>query len=144
MNRAREQQPKPLARTRDLVVREASNELSIYDPDNDEAHCLNKSAALIWKNCNGTTTIPRLAELLALELQSPIDEDFIRLALDQLQEFDLLQREIARQAGMPVLSRRRVMKGSGLAAVVALPLVISLVAQTALQAQTVIVIPPPK
>jgi hypothetical protein len=139
-----EQQPAPLARTRNLVVREVSDELLIYDLDNDKAHCLNKSAALVWKNCNGTVTIPDLAQLLASELQSPIDEDFIWLALDQLQKFHLLEQEVARPAGVHALSRRQLMKGLGVAAVVALPLVISLVAPTALQAQTVIIIPPPK
>ena len=144
MNRAMVEQPVPLARTRNLVVREVSDELLIYDLDNDKAHCLNKSAALVWKNCDGTVTIHDLAQLLALELQSPIDEDFIWLALDQLQEFHLLEQEVARPAGMPALSRRQVMKGLGLAAVIALPLVISIVAPTALQAQTPVIIPPPK
>lgn len=143
MNQAMETQPRPLARTHNLVVREVSKELLIYDLNNDKAHCLNQSAALVWKNCSGEATVPDLARLLEAELKSPVDEDFIWLALDQLQEFQLLQQEVARPAGTSRISRRQVMKNLGLAAVVALPVVISIVAPTALQAQT-FVVPVPK
>jgi hypothetical protein len=136
MKRAMETPHRPLARSDKLIVRELSNELLIYDLDNDRAHCLNKSAALVWKNCNGTLTIDELAGLLELELKTTVNEDFIWLALGQLQEFHLLQEEITRPASATVLSRRQLMKRLGVATAIALPLVISIVAPTATQAQT--------
>jgi hypothetical protein len=131
---------RPLARRDNLVVRELPNELLIYDLDNDQAHCLNQSAALVWKNCDGEAGIADLARKLETELQAPVSEDFVWLALGQLQEFRLLEKEVTGAAGAPALSRRQLMKKLGLAAAIALPLVTSIVAPTATQAQTK---PPP-
>ncbi len=47
-------QPLPVARHKNLIVKELPDETLIYDLDSDKAHCLNQTAALVWKNCDGT------------------------------------------------------------------------------------------
>ena len=64
---------------RDEVLIEAlGDELVVYDLVRHRAHCLNKSAALVWRHCDGKTTIAELAKLLQKELGLPdLDEDLV-------------------------------------------------------------------
>jgi len=39
----------PLARKDQLIVKEVDDEVLVYDLKTDQAHCLNKTAALVWK-----------------------------------------------------------------------------------------------
>ena len=39
----------PRAHTDGLVIKELPNETLVYDLKTDEAHCLNQTAALVWK-----------------------------------------------------------------------------------------------
>ena len=39
----------PRARTSELIVKELPDETLVYDLANDKAHCLNHTAALVWK-----------------------------------------------------------------------------------------------
>jgi hypothetical protein len=47
---------RPLARKQDLLVRELADEVLVYDLANDEAHCLNETAAFVWMRCDGRNT----------------------------------------------------------------------------------------
>ena len=116
----------PISRSNGLVVHEMPGEVLVYDLDSNKAHCLNEAAAFVWKYCDGTHSI---AEIM-LEFESngngKVTEDFVWLALDQLAENDLLQdKRIPRFQGR---SRRQVLKSLGLAPMVALPVIASLVA----------------
>ena len=55
----------PLARRQGIVIKEVDNEVLIYDLERDKAHCLNPSAAAIWRRCDGKTTMPVLASSVA-------------------------------------------------------------------------------
>jgi len=48
----------PAARQEGLLVRELNDETLVYDLFNigHKAHCLNSTAALIWKYCDGQTS----------------------------------------------------------------------------------------
>ena len=120
----------PTARQERLVVQELPEETLIYDLDRDKAHCLNQTAAFIWKHCDGRTTIAMAHQRLEEMFGAPVDEEMIWLALDQLEKFDLLQERIIRPHGMDLLSRRSVMRSMGIAAVIAVPLITSIVAPT--------------
>src|ERR1700675_4268578 len=77
----------PLARREGLVIQELPDEVLIYDRERDKAHCLNQTAALVWKYCDGKTSVADMSRKLARELDSaPIDEKVIWYALDQLSE----------------------------------------------------------
>ena len=77
----------PLARKSELVTREVAGELLIYDRTSDEAHCLNPTAALVWANCDGQTTIAELARLLEAELKAPVADEIVWFALAQLEKW---------------------------------------------------------
>ena len=93
---------------RDEVLIEAlGDELVVYDLVRHRAHCLNKSAALVWRHCDGKTTIAELAKLLQKELGLPaLDEDLVWLALGELQRAELLQEPMERPEGAKGISRR--------------------------------------
>jgi hypothetical protein len=120
----------PMARSAGLVVQEMPDEVLVYDLDTNKAHCLNQSAARVWRACDGDTSIADIVR----QFDGKVTEDFIWLAIDQLGEKGLLQNEMApRFAGQ---SRRQVLKTIGLASVVALPVIASLVAPSSALAST--------
>jgi Coenzyme PQQ synthesis protein D (PqqD) len=106
--RNRTEQILPRAREDSLVVKELHGETLVYDPDSHEAHCLNQTSALIWKNCDGRTTVMETAQLLSRELDVPIEDEVIWLGLQQLEEAHLLQE--------PVMPRRELVRRIGIAA----------------------------
>lgn len=126
----------PAARKSKLVVRELADEVLVYDSDSHRAHCLNHTAALVWKNCDGRTSVSGIAERVGEQLSFPVPEDVVWLALDQLTEFDLLAPASSRPAGSNQVSRREMLRRLGVAAAISLPLVTSVVSPTAAHAQS--------
>ena len=119
----------PVARREGLVIQEMSEEVLVYDLDTNKAHCLNQTAAFVWKSCNGKNSVAGILESLETQTGSKVSEDLIWLAIDQLNERNLLDEKISQKfAGQ---NRREVLKKIGLASVVALPIVASLTAPTA-------------
>lgn len=124
----------PTARKNGLVVQEIPDEVLVYDLDSNKAHCLNKTAGIVWKSCDGANSVSDIARLVTAELGEQVNDDFVWLAIDQLSENELLEQEIrSEQSGQ---SRREVLKKIGLASVVALPVIASLVAPTSIMAAT--------
>ena len=126
----------PVAWQAGLVVHEMMDEVLVYDRDRHKAHCLNQTAAMIWKRCDGKTTVADLISLLERETTSSISNEMVWLALDQLGKKNLLEERVAQPSGSGKLSRREVMRRVGITAAVALPLVTSIVAPTAAEAGT--------
>jgi hypothetical protein len=124
-----------LARHADIVVQEVGDEVMVYDLRRHRAHCLNRTAAFIWSHCDGQTSVPQLAALVAQEFGGQVEEDAVWHGLDRLARADLLERRVTPPAGV-ALSRRRAAR-IGLGAVVALPAVMSLAAPAS--AQTTII-----
>jgi hypothetical protein len=123
----------PLARTEQLIVKEVDGEVLVYDLQNNQAHCLNKTAAEVWKNCDGLKSITDISIAVGEELNSPFDERLVRLALDQLKKFDLLESAAAEQPFWTGINRRKLMKTIGVSAL-ALPVIVSIVSPTAVSA----------
>jgi hypothetical protein len=114
--------------------------MMVYDTERHQAHSLNRTAALVWQQCDGKTSVPELAARLG-ELGLPAEEAVIWLALDRLEKAQLLQEPL-RQSGAPAgdgISRRAVIRKLGLAGGLAalLPLVHSLDSPAAAAAQSV-------
>jgi len=124
----------PQARIEGLVIRELPEEVLVYDLDRDKAHCLNQTAALVWKHCDGQTAVAELVCILEQELHTPVPAEVVWLALQQLGQVHLLTERVEGPGGVVRLSRREMMRRWGWAAVVTLPLVTSIVAPTASQA----------
>ena len=127
----------PRARKAGLVVKQLADEVLVYDLERDKAHSLNSSAAFVWKKCNGRRTVAEVAEAFSKEFKIPADQQTVWLALDQLSKFNLLEAKVTRPAGVPHITRRQMMR-IGAAAAFALPVVVSIVAPTAANAQTAI------
>ncbi len=124
----------PDARKEGLVIQELADEVLVYDLQRHKAHCLNHTAAWIWKHCDGRATVAEMARLLQAESKAPLNEGIIWLALEQLERDHLLSGRIPRPSATPGLSRRELVGQLGLIAAITLPLVTSIVAPTASQA----------
>ena len=127
---------KPLARKEGLVVQELPDEILVYDLDRDKAHCLNETAAMVWRKCDGRATTTAISKALENELRKPVDEKIVWLALDQLGRNNLLEQIPAPPPVMNGLNRREMVRALGIAAAVAIPVVTSIVAPTPAQAAT--------
>ncbi len=133
----------PLARKVNIVVQESGSDLLVYDLDTNRAICLNNTSSLIWKKCDGTKSPWEIGNELQRDLGVDVTEDLIWFALEQLQNEHLLESDddfAARYAG---LSRREVIRRIGLASVVALPIISSLVAPAAINAASIACVPLP-
>lgn len=126
---------RPRARVEGLVAREVADETLVYDLESHRAVCLNKTAALVWRSCDGRKTAKGIALSLGEALGETVPEEVVWLALDQLGRDKLLVTRVARPDALAGLSRRELIRRVSLAAaVVALPLVTSIVAPTPAQA----------
>ena len=129
--------PLPRAREDGLVVKVLSDEVLVYDLEQHQAHCLNRAAALVWKHCDGRTTVSEVAAILGIELKREADEEVVRLALDGLRKANLLCAAANLQTGSArQLSRRALIRRLGVAAAL-LPLVTSIVVPEAAAAQSI-------
>lgn len=125
---------KPVARKEGLVIQELNNEVLVYDLQTNKAHCLNESAAIVWKNCDGGQSIDDIAKQFIEKSGNKVSEDFVWLAIDQLNELNLLEQEI--KPNFKGQTRREVLRKIGLASIIALPIVSSLAAPTSVFAAT--------
>jgi hypothetical protein len=124
----------PVARTESLIVKEVDGETLVYDLTTDKAHCLNDTAARVWKNCDGRKTVSEISETLSAESNTDVKDEVVWLALDQLEKFKLLAETPARPGFLAGMTRRQMVARLGIAAV-ALPAIVSIIAPDA-HAQT--------
>ena len=123
---------RPRARAEGLVVKSLPDELLIYHLRRHQAHSLNRIAAAVWRQCDGTQTPGEIALRLHDAQGVPVDEDTVRYALGKLSRAGLLLEPVADRG----LTRRALIQRLGTAAAVALPLVTSIVSPSAAQAQS--------
>jgi hypothetical protein len=112
---------KPLARSEGLVIRDLPREVVVYDTERHQAHCLNRTAGLVFRCANGRRTVAEIAALLG----PGADDGLVRAALDQLAAAALL--EPGPTPSSPAPSRREVLRQVGLGAALLAPVVTSLV-----------------
>jgi hypothetical protein len=124
----------PAARKSRLLVRELAEEVLVYDEEGHRAHCLNRTAALVWKSCDGKTPVARIAERVGGQLSTRVPEELVWLALEQLAEFDLLAGGARPPESPGLISRRGMLRRLGIAAAVSLPLITSVVSPNAADA----------
>ena len=130
------EQSVPRARTEGLLIQELADEVLVYDLLRHRAHCLNQTAATVWKNCNGSNSVGQIAEILKKETRTSVDELVVLMALDQLTSSHLMQDHKKRWSRNSGVSRREVIRRLGTAAAVVLPVVSSIVAPEVVQAAT--------
>ena len=120
----------PKARKEKLIVKELADETLVYDRESDKAHCLNQTAASVWKHCDGSTTVSELAALLEAETNAAVPDEVVWLALDQLEKFALLDETPEKPFQFAGMNRRELVRRIGIG-VLALPLIVSIAAPPA-------------
>jgi hypothetical protein len=123
---ASDERSRPQARTDGVVVVDLPDEVLVYDEARHRAHCLSPTAALVWKQCDGRTTVAALGRRLAAHPGGrSLDRATVELALAELARARLLVEPAVRRADGSRLTRREVLRRAGLAAAAAVPLVAS-------------------
>ncbi|HVK02662.1 MAG TPA: PqqD family protein, partial [Armatimonadaceae bacterium] len=115
---------KPEARQDQLLVQQVGDELVIYDQERHRAHRLNRTAALVWRYCDGQTTVEDMTRQLEREGEGdlPADPEVVWLALEGLSRARLLRERATRPAEVARVPRRDVIRRLGLAGALALAL----------------------
>lgn len=128
----------PQARTNGVLVEELDDEMLAYDQRDNSAHRLNRTAAVVWRHCDGTRDLEALVAVLQAEIGDVADEDLVLIALDDLADAGLIDDAPTRELHDRRLSRRRFIRRVGTvgAAALALPVVSSIVAPTPAAAQS--------
>ena len=112
-------------------VETIDGELCIYEWTTKTVHALNRSAARVWEMCDGVTSVDEMIATLQRESAAPHPELTVADALGQFQRAGLIECRYG--FGLPTVSRRALLRTVGAAAV---PIVTSIVAPTALEAQS--------
>jgi hypothetical protein len=123
--------PTVRARATGLVVRDLRDEMVVYDKELHQAHCLNRTAALVFRHANGHRTEADIAALLGA------DGQMVRAALEQLAAAGLLEPNpgmVVSVPDPPFPSRRELMRQVGLGAAILAPAVASLLVPTPAEA----------
>ncbi|HRH45973.1 MAG TPA: PqqD family peptide modification chaperone [Pyrinomonadaceae bacterium] len=123
-----------VSRKSNIVVQELENEVLIYDLSINKVLCLNQTAALVYQLCDGTNTVSKISDLMSKELKTIVSEELVLLTLSNLKKNNLLEISAETPDLLPSLSRREVAKKVGLASLVALPIIASVVAPSAVMA----------
>jgi hypothetical protein len=118
----------PNARSVNIVVQNSGQEVLIYDFNTNKAFCLNDTAAKVFIACDGKTTFSEL------KTKFQFSDDIIFLALAELLKRNLLTENANYQLAFAATNRREIIKKIGLASMIALPIVSSIIAPTATQA----------
>ena len=108
-----------------IVQKEMADELLIFDPIRKQAFCLNRSAAFVWKNSDGQTSVDQLACRLGEETGTPADTRVVEFALRELEKDGLMECVDLPADENAGLDRRKLLRKLGWAAalLVALPMI---------------------
>jgi hypothetical protein len=121
---------KPAARREGLLLRELPDELLVYDTEENRAHCLNRTAADVFRFADGMRDVDEIARLVAPGARAAEGRALVRLALDRLGEAGLVDAAPA----SPPPSRRELLRRAALGTATLLPAVASMVAPTPAEA----------
>ncbi len=124
----------PTARRNAILEQNMDDELVLYDTLNDKANLLNRTAALIWQQCDGKSTPREIAARVSLQLGAPVDESVVWYTLNQLSDKNLLQTSVAMPHPFQHLTRRDFLRAGLVGAAVVLPVVVTMTAPKVSQA----------
>ena len=108
-----------------LLVQNLNDEVLIYDKGTNKSYCLNSTARTVFNACDGKKTFADLN----------LPEEIIYLSLDKLKKSNLIASDYV--SPFTGINRREVIRKAGLASMIALPIISSLVAPIAAGAQSV-------
>jgi hypothetical protein len=129
----------PRARREEVIIRELPEETLVYEKRSHRAHCLNRTAALVWRHCDGSKSEGDLAAIVGDELKVPAAEDLVHLTLEHLAKAGLLEGDCKVSTAAKGTSRRKMLVKLGVALAL-LPVVMSVTAPKAMAAASNIIL----
>lgn len=121
----------PISRNKDVVVQELGDEVLIYDLIMNKAYCLNETAKLVFDLCDGCRNVTEISQMMSQKLKTSVHEDLIELTINDLRKNKLLEESMPPVSLLTGATRREMIKRVGLASMIALPMISSVVAPTA-------------
>jgi hypothetical protein len=115
-----------------VIARRVGDEVVVYDAATHTAHCLNRTAALVFGAADGASTPAEIATRLAALSGGAANEHVVWAALERLAAANLLDGPLPPRT--PARSRRQVLRTVGLGAAALAPAVASLVVPTPAEA----------
>lgn len=122
------------SRTNEIIVQNLEDEVLIYDLRSNQALSLNETVSKVWQSLNGEKTVAEIA----VEIDFP--PEMVLFSLDELNKKSLLAEKVEIDLPKDKVSRRKILLQAATTSI-ALPLIVGIVAPTALQAQSQIVCP---
>jgi hypothetical protein len=119
---------RPLRRTDGVITTETEDEVLVYDELRHHIHHLNPTTSLVWRLCDGTRTIDRIAQ------ESGIEREPVTLALQKLAQAHLLEGDTSPWGG-DQQSRRSFLRKAGMASI---PAIVSVTAPSAMAAASLL------
>jgi hypothetical protein len=117
------------------VVRDLGDETLVYDVERHQAHCLNRTAALVFRHVDGRRSVADIAAALSVPGGGAAGEDVVRLALRQLAEARLVEEAATEPApSLASPGRREALRRVGVGAALLAPVVTSLLVPTPAEA----------
>ena len=98
----------PMAR-QNLIVEDLETETVIYDEAANEAHCLDATAAFVWRRCDGERTIEQLRTELTQEIGQTVSKSEL-LGLIEMIEAKGLTEDSKSTGQVDSFSRRGVLR----------------------------------
>lgn len=129
----------PRARKERLLVRTLADEVLVYDLERHTAACLNRTAAAVWRRCDGATDLDAIARAVAAEIDAPFDTRAAWCALDGLEKRALIE-PLGEVESRPTRTRREWLRELGQAGLsgMLIPAVLAVVAPSAAEAASYI------
>ncbi|NNE99054.1 MAG: PqqD family protein [Pyrinomonadaceae bacterium] len=128
---------KPKSRQNNIVLQKLKDELLIYDLISDRAFCLNRTSSAVWQQCNGKKTISEIASNVQKEFGPTVCTNFVSLAVKRFIDENLLEGQFDISVVQAGISRRELLQRVAISSAVTLPIVSSLTAPKAVNAQSV-------
>jgi hypothetical protein len=118
----------PSSRNENLVTQEIGQEILIYDLTTHKVYGLNETAAIVYRACDGKTTFDELKQ------KHKWTDEIIFLALERFKEIGLFPENQFPDSPFTGMKRRDLIRKVGLASMVMLPVISSIVAPSAAMA----------
>lgn len=126
----------PYAPRDQFIIQEMDGELVVYDTARAQANVLNPTAAVIWKLCDGKTSVNEIAQRASRELGAPIDTALVWYTLNQLSKKNLLQTRVTMPLNLKTMTRRDFLRAGVVGAAVVLPVIVTMTAPHVTNAAT--------
>jgi len=101
----------PVARSGGVVTHEIGDELIVYDVPGQQMHKLSPAASIVWRHCDGDTSVGDLASIAQQQLGGVRNEQLVWSCLAQLKKLNLMRKAGPRPRGTGRISRRELLAG---------------------------------